>query len=97
MGRRWRIYAMLSLQEGSTMVQQRTKGTRMTVDLGNEKLARAVRVLAAEQARPLREVVVEALRDWIERQEELENLRAIEEVKHEPLIPLEEARREWGL
>ena len=78
------------------MVRERIKGTRITVDLGSEKLYRAVRVLAAAQGRPLRDIVGEALRDWIEKQEELEDLAAIEEVEHDELVTLEEARREWG-
>ncbi len=72
------------------------KGTRITVDLGSERLYRAVRVLAAAQGRPLRDVVSEALRDWIEKHEELEDLAAIEEAKDDELVPLEDARREWG-
>jgi len=76
------------------MVRERVKGTRITVDLGNDRLYRAVRVLAAAQGRPLRDVVVEALRDWIEKQEELEDLAAIEEVRHEPTRPLREVLAE---
>lgn len=72
-------------------------GTRITVDLKSERLYRAVRVLAAAQGRPLRDVVSEALRDWIEKQEELEDLAAIEATKDEELVPLEDARREWGV
>jgi len=76
------------------MVRERVRGTRITVDLGNDRLYRAVRVLAAAQGRPLRDVVVEALRDWIEKQEELEDLAAIEEVRHEPTRPLREVLAE---
>lgn len=76
---------------------EQIKGTRITVDLGSERLYRAVRVLAAAQGRPLRDVVSEALRDWIEKQEELEDVAAIEAAKDEELIPLEDARREWGV
>ena len=76
------------------MVRERVKGTRITVDLGNARLYRAVRVLAAAQGRALRDVVVEALRDWIEKQEELEDLAAIEEVRHEPTRPLREVLAE---
>ncbi len=72
------------------------KGTRITVDLGSERLYRAVRVLAAAQGRPLRDVVSEALRDWIEKQEEVEDLAAIEATKDDELVPLEDAPREWG-
>ena len=79
-----------------TMVREKIKGTRITVDLASERLYRAVRVLAAGQGRPLRDVVAEALRDWVEKQEELEDLAAIADVEHDELVPLEEARREWG-
>jgi len=55
-----------------------------------------VKVLAAYQGRPLRDVVTEALRDWVEKQEELEDLADIAEVEHEPQVSLEEAKREWA-
>ena len=75
----------------------KTRGARMTVDLGNPKLARAVRVLAAAQGRPLRDIVAEALRDWIEKQEELEDLAGLEEAnKHAEFVKLEDALRDWG-
>lgn len=77
------------------ITRERIKGTRITVDLGSEKLYRAVRVLAAEQGRAMRDVVAEALRDWIEKQEDLEDLAAIEEAKSDELVPLEEALAEW--
>ncbi len=78
------------------MVRERIRGTRITVDLGSERLYRALRVLAAAQGRPLRDVVAEALRDWIEKQEELEDLAAIEEVRHAPTRPLREVLAELG-
>ena len=78
------------------MVRERIKGTRITVDLASERLYRAVRVLAAAQARPLRDVVTEALRDWVEKQEDLEDLAAIEEVRHEPTRPLRDVLAELG-
>ena len=87
------------------MVRERVRGghirgTRITVDLGSERLYRAVRVLAAAQGRPLRDVVSEALRDWIEKQEEIEDAAdfraAIEEVRHEPARPLREVLAELG-
>jgi len=40
--------------------------------------------------------VASALRDWLAKQEELEDLQAIAEVEHEPLVPLREARQEWA-
>jgi hypothetical protein len=78
------------------MVRGQAANTRVTVDLGSAALHRRVKVLAAYQGRPLREIVVEALKDWLEKQEELEDLQAIAEVEHDPLVPLREARQEWA-
>ena len=78
------------------MVRERIRGTRITVDLASERLYRAVRVLAAAQGRPLRDVVTEALRDWVEKQEDMEDLVAIEEVKHERTRPLRDVLAELG-
>ena len=92
----WRLYAIMFWREVINVVRGQTVNARLTVDLGSPALYRSVKVLAAYQGRPLREIVAEALRDWVEKQEELEDLEAIAEVEHEPLIPLEEARREWA-
>ena len=82
---------------GAEKQTPRTLGARITVDLGSPKLARAVRVLAAAQGRPLRDIVGEALRDWIERQEELEDLADFEEAKKgAEFVKLEDALPEWG-
>ncbi len=79
------------------MVREKTRGTRITVDLGSQRLARALRVLAAAKGRPLRDVVDEALRDWIEKQEELEDIAAIEEARENPqFVSLREALSEWA-
>lgn len=78
------------------VIRERIKGTRITVDLGSERLYKAVRVLAAAQGRPLRDVVSEALLDWIEKQEEMEDLASIEEVRGEPTRPLREVLAEIG-
>jgi len=76
------------------MVRGHTANTRLTVDLGSAALYRSVKVVAAYQGRPLRDIVAEALRDWLEKQEDLEDLADIAEVENEPLVSLEEARRE---
>ena len=72
------------------MVRGQTANTRLTIDLGSVALYRSVKVLAAYQGRPLREVVAEALRDWIEKQEELEDLADIARVEDEAGRPLRE-------
>ena len=42
------------------------KGTRITIDLGSEELVKAIKIAAVEQGRPLREIVIEALEQWLE-------------------------------
>ena len=41
------------------------KGTRITVDLGSEVLLKAVKFAAVEQGKSIREIVVEALEQWL--------------------------------
>lgn len=43
------------------------KGTRITVDLGSEELFKAVKFAAVEQGRSIREIVIEALEQWLGR------------------------------
>jgi len=78
------------------MVRGQAANTRVTVDLGSVALHRRVKVLAAYQGRSLREIVVEALKDWLEKQEELEDLQDFVTAAGEPLVPLREARQEWA-
>lgn len=72
------------------------KTAKLTVDIGDPRLYKAIKILAIERGMTLREVVVEALRDWIRKQEDLEDLAAIEEVRGEPTRPIEELIRELG-
>jgi hypothetical protein len=41
------------------------KGTRITVDLGSTELLRAVKFASVEQGKPLREIIIEALEQWL--------------------------------
>ena len=59
-------------------------GKRMTVVFHDEELYTALKVEAARRHRPASELVAEAVREWLERQEDAEGV---------PLI--EEARAEW--
>lgn len=43
------------------------KGTRITVDLGSEELFKSVKITAVEQSKSVREIVIEALEQWLER------------------------------
>src|SRR5258708_6451742 len=56
---------------------------RMTVLFEDEALYRAVKVEAARRNRHLKDLVPEALRDWLESQEDAELLPAIEEARAE--------------
>jgi len=42
------------------------KGTRITVDLGNKELLKAIKFASVEQGKPVREIVIEALEKWLE-------------------------------
>jgi hypothetical protein len=47
------------------------KPARLTVDLGSEELYRLVRIAAIYRRQPLREIVTEALWQWLRTQEDL--------------------------
>jgi hypothetical protein len=42
-----------------------SKGTRITVDLGSEQLLKAVKFASVEQNKPIREIIIEALEQWL--------------------------------
>lgn len=41
------------------------KGTRITVDLGSQELLKAVKFASVEQNKPIREIIIEALEQWL--------------------------------
>ena len=63
---------------------------KITVDLGDDELYRAIKIAAIEHESSLRQVVIEALRDWLGRQEEIEDLADYREAKGEPERPFRE-------
>ncbi len=71
---------------------------KMTVVFDDDELYTAVKVEAARRNRPLKEIVAEALREWLEVQEDLELGALAEEARREMQekgsIPLEEFIRE---
>jgi len=42
------------------------KGTRITVDLGSEELLKAIKIAAIDQRKAMRQIIVEALQEWLE-------------------------------
>lgn len=62
------------------------KGTRITVDLGNEELLKAIKIAAIEQGKSIREITAEAFRGWLERREaseDKEDMKAMIEAEKE--------------
>jgi len=62
------------------------KGTRITVDLGNEELLKAIKIAAIERGKSIREITTEAFQEWLERREALEDkedLKAMMEAESE--------------
>ena len=70
------------------------KPVKLTVNLGDRDLYRAIRHAAIERDQPLREIVVEALREWLERYEEQEDLAAMAQAEGDPTFPWEQVKAE---
>ena len=67
---------------------------RLTVDLPDREFYRAIRHAAVERDMSLREVVITALKEWLERQDELEDVRAMDEVADQETVSWEQVREE---
>jgi hypothetical protein len=72
------------------------KDTRVTVDLKGEELYRAVKAAAIDRNASVSDIVCQAIKDWLVREEEKEDLEAYREVKDEPSRPLDEFLAEIG-
>ncbi len=72
------------------------KDTRITVDLKDDDLYRAVRVAAIDRGTSMTEMVCEVLKDWLRKEEAREDLEAYWEAKDEPARPLDEFLAEIG-
>ena len=76
--------------------------TKVTVDLGDPALYREIRIAAIELDRSVRDIVVEALREWLERQDALEDQYDLEEAQrilndpNEGRITLDEVMAEFS-
>jgi hypothetical protein len=63
------------------------KGTRITVDLGNKELLKAVKLASIEQGKPIREIIIEALEQWLggkhgsEQQDYLAMMKALDDYR----------------
>ena len=75
---------------------------RMTVVFDDEELYTAIKVEAARRHVPAKDIVADAVREWLELQEDLEDVRIAEEriAEYErtgEAVPLDEVMRELGL
>ena len=73
------------------------KGTRMTVDLGSEELLKAIKIAAVEQGEPVRGIVIEALKEWLDRRETLRKKEPGVKDLHSMMEAVSEYRRTVGL
>lgn len=77
-------------------VGERSRLPRITVDLESVHFHRALKILAASRGQSIRDLVNEALREWLHRQEDLEDLRDFLEVEGETSRPFNEFLRDLG-
>ncbi|MFA4837390.1 MAG: plasmid partition protein ParG [Dehalococcoidia bacterium] len=72
------------------------KDTRITIDLKDNELYRAVRVAAIDRGTSVTDMVCDVLKDWLRKEESREDLEAYREVKAEPARSLDEFLAEIG-
>jgi len=65
------------------------RGTRLTIDLGNEDFLKEVKIADVQESKSIRGVVVEALEEWL-------NIRRVKE-DEEDLKVMSEAEAEYNL
>jgi len=56
---------------------------RMTVVFDDEELYTALKVEAARKGRHAKDIVAEAVREWLETREDEESLTGLEDIRHE--------------
>ena len=70
------------------------KADTTNLDLGDPNLCQAIRHAAIERNQPVRAIVVEALRKWLEEQEDQEDIEAIRARRSEETYPWEQVKAE---
>lgn len=72
---------------------------KLTVELQDEALYKAVKHASVDFGMPAREIVAQALRDWLEQKENEEDLRAMAEAEDDEVTPhpLRRPRRPPGV
>lgn len=67
---------------------------RLTVEISDRDLLRAVKHASVDTNKPLKDIVSEALRDWLDRQEDEDDQRVIEERRNQETVPWEQVKAE---
>jgi hypothetical protein len=99
----WSSYSdTLAQKRAISMVVREKPTTKVTVDLRDPALYRDIRIAAIELDRSVRDIMVEALREWLERQDALEDAYDLQEAQRilndptEERIPLAEVMAEFS-
>jgi hypothetical protein len=69
-----------------------TSTSKLTIDLRDEALHHELRMAAADLDRPMRDIVVDALRAWLDAYEDAVDARIAEDRRDGPWISLEELK-----
>jgi hypothetical protein len=70
------------------------KPETLTIRISDRAVIHAMKALADERNMTAHDLALLAFREWLEYQEELEDIAAIAAVKDEPTIPWEQVREE---
>lgn len=68
--------------------------SRLTIVISDSKLLRAVEHASSSINKPIDDIVLEALRDWLERQEDEDDRRVIQERLDQETVPWEQVKAE---
>lgn len=67
---------------------------KLTIEVPDAGLLRAVKHASVDADRPIKDIVIEALREWLERREDAEDVTAMNEVAGDERIPLSTVRED---
>ncbi|MBI2909241.1 MAG: hypothetical protein HYX92_16475 [Chloroflexi bacterium] len=71
-----------------------SKRAKITVDLRDPALVRAIRHAAVERSRPMQSIVAEALRKWLDGLEDEEDAAVLRARRGGPVVPWEQVKAE---
>ena len=72
------------------------KDTRITIDLKDDELYRAVRVAAIDRGTSMTDMVCDVLKDWLRKEDAREDLEAYREARGDSARPIDKFLAEIG-